>query len=90
MKFQIRVNLLGKSPDQPFKFSTKNRAEIKEDLCGKYNNNSQIKFKTSMVKSSLCDYSDTYILLRGTITVIGEGSDDAAELLDQRNMMKDE
>ena len=43
-----------------------------------------------MVKSSLCDYSDTYILLRGTITVIGEGSDDAAELLDQRNMMKDE
>ena len=90
MKFQIRVNLLGKSPDQPFKFSTKNLAEIKEDLCGKYNNNSQIKFKTSMVKSSLCDYSDTYILLRGTITVIGEGSDDAAELLDQRNMMKDE
>ena len=30
--------------------------------------NSQIKFKTTMVKSSLCDYSDAYILVKGTIT----------------------
>ena len=35
----------------------------------KYNTNSQIKFKTSVLKSSLCDDSDAYILVSGTITV---------------------
>ena len=34
-----------------------------------YNNNSQIKFKTSMLRSSLCDYSHTYILVSGTIII---------------------
>ena len=33
----------------------------------KLNLNSQIKFKTSMLKSSLCDYSDAYTLVSGTI-----------------------
>ena len=36
---------------------------------GRYNTNSQIKFKTSMLKSSLCDYSESYVLVTGTITV---------------------
>ena len=36
---------------------------------GVYNANSQIKFKTTMLKSSLCDYSDAYILVKGTISV---------------------
>ena len=34
-----------------------------------YNKDCQIKFKTSMLKSSLCGYSDTDILVKGTITV---------------------
>ena len=34
-----------------------------------YNSNSQIKFKTSMLRSSICYYSDAYILVSGTITV---------------------
>ena len=34
-----------------------------------YNANSQTEFKTSMLKSSLCDYSDAYILVSGTTTV---------------------
>ena len=38
---------------------------------------SQITFKTSMLRSSLCDYSDAYILVNGTITIPGEGADDA-------------
>ena len=37
-----------------------------------------IKFKTLMLKSSLCDYSDAYILLSGTITITGAGVDAAA------------
>ena len=36
---------------------------------GRYNTHSQIKFKTSMLRSNLCDYSDAYILVNGTITV---------------------
>ena len=43
--------------------------EINDDAHGTYNTNSQIKFKTSMLKSSLCDYSDAYILVSGTIKV---------------------
>ena len=38
-----------------------------------------------MVRSSLCDCCDTYILVRGTITITGVGADDAAERLDRRN-----
>ena len=34
-----------------------------------YDKGNQIKFKTSMIKSSLCDYTDTCILVSGTITV---------------------
>ena len=34
-----------------------------------YNNNIQIKFKTSMLTSSLCDYSHSYILVSGTIII---------------------
>ena len=34
-----------------------------------YNTNSQIEFKTLMLKSSLYDYTDAYILVKATITV---------------------
>ena len=55
--------------NQPYKFRTKNWVEINDESRGIYNVNSQIKFKTIMLKSSLCDYSDAYILIKGTITV---------------------
>ena len=42
---------------------------MKYDTRGTYNTNKQIKFKTSMLKSSLCDHSDEYILVSGTVTV---------------------
>ena len=38
-----------------------------------------------MLRSSLCDYSDTYILESGTITITGAVADDAAKQLDERN-----
>ena len=34
-----------------------------------YNASSDIKFKSTMLKSNLCDYSDAYILAKGTMTV---------------------
>ena len=43
--------------------------ETNYDSRGTYNTNSQIRFKTSMIRSSLCGYSDAYILVSGTITV---------------------
>ena len=38
-----------------------------------------------MIRSNLCDYSNAYTLVSGTITITGEGSEDAAKLLDERN-----
>ena len=35
----------------------------------KWNTISQIKFKTAMLKSSLCDYSEAYVLVKETISV---------------------
>ena len=42
---------------------------MNDDSRETYNVNSQIRFKTSMLKSSLCDYSNAYILVKGTTTV---------------------
>ena len=64
------MNLLDNTPNQPSKFRTRNWVEINDDSRGTYNSNSQIKFKTSMLKSSLCDYSDSYIVVSGTISAI--------------------
>ena len=57
------------SRNQPLKFKRKNWDEINDDLLGKYNNNSQIKFKTSISYSSLSDYIDAYIYIKETITI---------------------
>ena len=64
--------------NQPSKFRTKNWVKINDESRGAYNLNSQIKFKTTMLKSSLCDYSDAYIPVKGTITVNNTAAADAA------------
>ena len=71
--------------NQPSKFRTKNWVEINDESRGTYNVNSQIKFKTTMLKSSLCNYSDAYILVKGTITITGAGDDAAARQADDRD-----
>ena len=70
MEYQKPVNLLDNTSNQPSKFRTKNWVEINDDVRGVYSPNKQIRFKTSMLRSSLCDYSDAYILVRGNITVL--------------------
>ena len=69
MEYQKMTNLIDDASNQPSKFRTKNLVEINDESRGAYNVNSQIKFKTTMLKSSLCDYSDVYILVKGTISV---------------------
>ena len=61
--------MLDNTPNQPIKFGTKNWIEINGETYETYNTNSQIKFKPLMLRSSLCDYSDTYVLVSGTIRV---------------------
>ena len=70
---------------QTSKFRTKNWVEVNGDVRKTYNTNSQIKFKTSMLMSSLCDYSDVYILVSGTITNTGEEDTDPTKPADERN-----
>ena len=43
---------------------------------GTYNTNSQIRFETLMLRSSLYDYSNAYILVKGTITVANTAAQD--------------
>ena len=85
MEYQKIANLIDDTSNQPSKFRTKNWVEINDEPRGTYNVNSQIKFKTTMLKSSLCDYSDAYILVKGTITIAGEGADAAARQADERD-----
>ena len=69
--------MLDNTSNQPSKFRTKNWVKINDESRGTYNTNSQIKFKSVMLKSSLCDYSDAYILVKGTITVPNTAAADA-------------
>ena len=55
MEYQKIINLLDNTLNQISKFRTKNWVEINDKSKGTYNTNTQIKFKTSMLKSSLCD-----------------------------------
>ena len=77
MKYQKIANLIDDASNQPSKFKTKNWLQINDESRGKYNVNSQIKFKTTMLKSSLCAYSDAYILVKRTITVNNTASANA-------------
>ena len=85
MEYQKTINLLDNTPNQLSKFRTKNWIEINDQSRGVYNTNSDIRFKTTMLKSSLCDYSDAYILVKGRITITGAGADAAARQADERN-----
>ena len=62
-----------------------NWVEISDESRGAYNVNSQIRFKTTMLKSSLCHYSDPYVLVKGTITISAAGDDAAARQADERD-----
>ena len=74
MQYQKITNFLDNASNRRSKFRTKNSVELNDDSGGMYNPNKQIKFKTAVLKSSLCDYSDAYILVKRTITVNNTGT----------------
>ena len=57
-----------RTTNQPSKFRTRNCVEINHESRGRYDN-SNIRFKSSMIRSNLCDYIDAYIFAKGTTTV---------------------
>ena len=84
MEYKKIIKLVDDTPNQPTKFQAKHWVEINDESRVTCNTNSQIKFKTSMLRSSLCDYSDAHILVRGTITeaevAVGGGNNNIQEV----------
>ena len=80
MKYRKLTNLLDNVSNQPSKFRTKNQIEINDSVRrGAYSPDKQIKFKTSILRFRLCDYSDAYILVKRSITINNTAVDDANE-----------
>ena len=74
MEYQKITNFLDSKSNQPSKFRTKSWVVINDKPRGTYS----VNRKKSMLKSSLCDYSDVYILVKGNITVNNTAADGAA------------
>ena len=85
MDYPKITNMLDDSSNKTSKFGTKNWVEINDKSRGTYNDDKQIKFKTTMIKSTLCDYSDAYIPVKGKITITGAGTDAATRQADARD-----
>ena len=71
MEFQKIVNFLDTTSDDKDlpRFVTKKWIEVYDQSENNYNPNKEISIKTSMLRSDLCDFSDAYVVVKGTITV---------------------
>ena len=71
MEFQKITNFLNINSDNKdlSKFVTKIWIEVCDQSEENYNPNKEIRIKTSMLRSDLCDFSDVYIVVKGTITI---------------------
>ena len=71
--------------EQLSKFVTREYVRV-NSLSNTYNENKSIRFTTPMLRSNLCNYSDAYILVKGTITVTATGvNNNANNIRDKRN-----
>ena len=71
MEFQKIVNFIGTASDNKDlpTFATKKWIEVYDQSEGNYDVNKEIRIKTSILRSDLCDFSDAYIVVKGNITV---------------------
>ena len=76
MEFQKITNFLNAMPDDEDlpSFVTKKWIEVYDQSEKKYSPNKEIRIKTSMLRSDLCDYSDPYIVVEGYITLEGDNN----------------
>ena len=70
MEYDKINNLLDSESENLSKFVTREYVKV-NSLSNTYNENKLGRFKTSMLRSNLCDYADAYVLVKGTITVNG-------------------
>ena len=88
MEYDKINNLLLSEDNESEKFSifvTREYVRV-NSLSNTYNENKSIRFKTPMLRSSLFDLSDAYILVKGTITVTAPGANNGANnIRDKRN-----
>ena len=87
MEYQKIINLLENAPNQPRKFRTKSWVEVNDESRGTYNINSQIEFKTSMLRSHLFDYSDAFILVSATVNIVPNTRAAGAAANKRKNIM---
>ena len=79
METQKIINLLNDSNNEEFKFTTKKWYVIDSQTTkGKYKQGNTIKFETETIKSSLCDYSDAFVLVTGNIIGTANNNTDVA------------
>ena len=78
MEYQKITNLLLNTSNHSSKFRRKNLAEVNDDGFGLNNPNKKIKFKTKILKLSLCDDNDAYILIKRTTTFVVLGANNVA------------
>ena len=69
MEYQKTTNLLNDESNKPSKLTARNWVKIDDNVRGEYSSDKQIKFKTAMLRSSLYDYNDAYILVKENIIV---------------------
>ena len=69
METQKIVNLLNGSDNENSKFATKKWYIIDSESNGNYSHHNPINFLAKSIESSLCDYSDAYILVTGSIRI---------------------
>ena len=72
MEYQKITNLLDTTLDEVPRFITKKWVDVhiqSGSADDRYKPNKQIRFKTSMLRSDLCDFSDAYIVVKGDITL---------------------
>ena len=67
MEYQKIVNRLDTTTDNVPRFNPKKWIEVHDQSGGIQNTDKQIRFETSILQSDLCDYSDVYIVTKGTI-----------------------
>ena len=76
MEFQKIANFLNAISDDKNlpRFVTKKWIEVYDQSEKNYSPNKEIRIKTSMLRSDLCDFSDAYIVVEGTITLEGDNN----------------
>ena len=78
MEYQKMINLLDDTTNQPSKFRKRNSIKPNDESKDVYSAGSEIKFQTLIIRSNLCDYSDTYIHVKAIITASNTATEGVA------------